>query len=274
MTEDYRPTTARGFEFGIATSALQKSIRRGDEAGAVTWATELDQGGFHAYLVDRLAITCSEDIGLAWPEGPAVIGALRTSYERHLSYKKGKTGFERLFVVHAALLLARAPKSGLRDIAIWATDAREDTMSELPDVALDWFTRAGRAMGRGWQHLFTQSSHLENRSPDPTLDKRTRARFWSRYLATEEKQAGHNMVGLRSRRSDRRSSCTYGPTTGIHRGTSRSNHLKPLQPVAMGMALRDVVDGSHTTAPLHDHEGRGVRVGQTWVVWELRGEGR
>ena len=141
--------TVRGFELGEVTSALQKAIRRADEEGALTWAVEIDQSGFGAMLWSRLTTITSEDVGLAWPEGPAVIEALYAAWKR-MKASKSRHHPERLQVIHAVLLLCRAPKSRLVNDAVWATYGHEQPLvDEIPDYALDSHTARGRAMGRG-----------------------------------------------------------------------------------------------------------------------------
>ncbi|WP_162941566.1 hypothetical protein [Desertimonas flava] len=142
--------TLRGFALGEVVSALQKAVRRGDVAQSVAWCAELDQSGFGNYAWKRLLIIMSEDIGPAWPEGPAVIAALRRSWDEYIEGAKGrKGGSERIFITHAAILLARAPKSRIVDEAIWATYGRPEPMfGEIPDEALGVFTQRGRSMGR------------------------------------------------------------------------------------------------------------------------------
>ena len=52
-----------GYKLGEVASALQKSIRRGDEPQALFWSTELDLSGYTEYAWKRLRIITSEDIG-------------------------------------------------------------------------------------------------------------------------------------------------------------------------------------------------------------------
>jgi len=59
--------TKIGYVLGEVVSALQKSIRRGDEEGALYWSLELSESSFGQYLWRRLLIIASEDIGLADP---------------------------------------------------------------------------------------------------------------------------------------------------------------------------------------------------------------
>lgn len=162
--------TVRGFEMGEVTSALQKAIRRGDEDGALTWAVEIDQSGFGAMLWSRLTVITSEDVGIAWPEGPAVIEALHQAWKR-MKVTKSRHHPERLQIVHAVLLLCRAPKSRICNDAVWATYGHEQPLaSEIPDYALDSHTARGRAMGRGED--FREGYMLVNESiPSPYYDR-------------------------------------------------------------------------------------------------------
>lgn len=161
MPTFFTQSTARGYQMGEVVSALQKSIRRGDEAQATWWAAELDQSGYAGYAWNRLQIICSEDVGPAWPEGPAVIGALHTMWEATAA-RKNQHRPERLFLTHAAMLLAQAPKSRRVDEAAWANYGTAGQYFDVPDYALDMHTARGRAMGRGEEHFDTEASVLVN----------------------------------------------------------------------------------------------------------------
>ncbi len=153
------PPTRRGYQLAEVVSALQKAIRRGQEREAVYWALEMDHG-FTAYAFRRLAVIASEDVGLAEPMMPAVIEALRRSWEREREHRKGARGA--LFLVHATLLLARAKKSRVVDNALVALD-NDRERREVPDEALDVHTKAGRALGRGWGFFVENSGLLADR---------------------------------------------------------------------------------------------------------------
>ena len=179
--------TMRGFELGEVVSALQKSVRRNDEKQAVQWAAEMDQSGFGSYLWNRLTIITSEDVGVGWPEGPAVIAALRKSYEDMVS-KGRRGGSERIFVIHAVMLLARAKKSRRVDVAIWSAYGNEKPeFPEIPDYALDWHTNRGRAMGRngsspeGLRHWLEEAARLENED-----ENATEADYMERFMSSDE----------------------------------------------------------------------------------------
>lgn len=156
------PPTRRNFAFDLVASSLQKCIRRGQEEAAVYWALELDASGYTAYAWRRLLVIVSEDVGLAWPEGPAVIHAL---HQNALTLEAGargrRQGVGRLQLVHAVLALSRARKSRIVDHALIAISA-DESVREIPGVAADKHTKRGRAMGRGLEHFFEEGSLLAN----------------------------------------------------------------------------------------------------------------
>jgi replication-associated recombination protein RarA len=166
------PVTFASFETpgaylcGEVTSALQKSIRRGLEEDALFWATELDLAGYGNYVWKRLRIIASEDVGLA---DPTVAATVRALYENWLEQRKNKddrSGAERLFLVHAVILLARAPKSRIVDHALMVMYEGDRARREIPDYALDKHTVRGRQMGRGHDHFFEVGAELANAGLD------------------------------------------------------------------------------------------------------------
>jgi replication-associated recombination protein RarA len=167
--------TPGGYRADEVTSALQKEIRRGNEREALFWATELDLAGYGAYAWRRLRIICSEDVGLADPMLPAVIHALHSTWldER----KKNKApGVGMLQLVHATLLLARAPKSRIVDNAanvMYAGDRAAMAMV-IPDFALDQHTARGRAMGRTEASHYDQSYGLVGQALDDPFEDEAR----------------------------------------------------------------------------------------------------
>jgi replication-associated recombination protein RarA len=133
----------------------------------------------------------TEDVGLADPHMPATIRALYQNWDSIRKRSKGPAtdartsrGPARLALVHAVLLLARAPKSRIVDHAsAWHTHLAEEGIrqKEIPDVALDKHTLAGKRRGRGFAHFFDESSLLADvetgellpapTMPDPYRDK-------------------------------------------------------------------------------------------------------
>lgn len=152
--------TAGGYNCAEVASALQKSLRRGLERDALFWATELDLSGFGEYVWKRLRIIASEDIGLA---APAVCVQIRTLYDNWRDQRKKddtKHAPERLFLVHAVILLARSAKSRSVDHALIVFYEGARTPREIPDFALDRPTGRGRAKHRGWAHFWAEGCQL------------------------------------------------------------------------------------------------------------------
>lgn len=179
------PPTRRGYAFDEAASALQKSIRRGQEDDAVYWALELADSGYTAYVWRRLLVITSEDVGLAEPTMPAMIHAL---HQAALTLEAGardrRQGVGRLQIVHAALALARARKSRIVDHALIVANA-DQTVREVPPAAIDKHTKRGRAMGRGWEDFWADGTLLadpetgeltaEGSLPDPYRERARQA---------------------------------------------------------------------------------------------------
>jgi replication-associated recombination protein RarA len=167
--------SAGGYLLGEVASALQKSIRRGLEDDALFWATELDISGFGEYAWKRLKIMASEDVGLADPLAAVAVQSLYQSWKEQRSKKDTKHEPERLFFVHAVLLLARARKSRMIDhalIAFYEAD-RASIRREVPDFALDKHTAAGRKLRRGHSHFWEEGARVENAAPlaDPYRER-------------------------------------------------------------------------------------------------------
>lgn len=177
--------TSRGYALGEVISALQKSIRRGDEGQATWWAAEMDRSGHSTHLWNRLEVVCSEDVGLGWPEGPAVIQALRQQWERTVA-KRNPHRPERLYVMHAVALLARAPKSRRMDEALWVNYGTEEAKYPIPDYALDMHTARGRQMGRGVEHFEAEAAKLEN---ELSLDDDPYGETYRAMFSTNEREA-------------------------------------------------------------------------------------
>lgn len=156
--------TMNGYSFDEATSAMQKAIRRGDERVALFFSAELDRSGFGEYVWKRLRIICSEDIGLAEPMMPAVIRALYESWRDQFKKRETRPA-ERMFLIHAVLLLVRARKSRIVDHAKMVAYL-SDELIEVPEYALDKHTLRGKRAGRGWDHFFAEAIRLEGEPED------------------------------------------------------------------------------------------------------------
>jgi replication-associated recombination protein RarA len=185
------PASARGHRQDEVVSSLQKSIRRGLEDDALYWAVELDESGWGEYCWSRLFTILSEDVGLA---APGLAAEVRALYENWISLRKRRRGrssgratsqgAERLPLIHATLLLARAPKSQIVvNATVWHDHLVRSGIRamEVPDVALDKHTLEGKIKGRSWDHFLEESSLLANRTtgelssepclPDPYTER-------------------------------------------------------------------------------------------------------
>jgi replication-associated recombination protein RarA len=153
--------TSRGYDFYELLSALQKDIRRGNEYQAMFWAAELES--FNSKMLwNRLQVIASEDIGVANPFAPLLIDVLERKYD---DAKKRNSGSYRLFLTHAVLFLARSRKSRIVDDllnVVYGEIQHEDKKLPIPDYALDMHTLAGKKMGRGFDHFFSEGNKLKN----------------------------------------------------------------------------------------------------------------
>jgi replication-associated recombination protein RarA len=157
--------TVNGHDQFEAVSALQKAIRRGQTDDAIYWAVDLDLSGFGQWVWTRLLIITSEDVGPAWLEGPAVI---RSLYESWKETRKRPNSPAAIFLVHAVIVLARAPKTRVVDHAGTVHYlAHPDLRREVPDEALDKHTRRGKQMGRGIDHFLDEAAKVTNRVEFP-----------------------------------------------------------------------------------------------------------
>jgi replication-associated recombination protein RarA len=154
-------TTPGGHRADEIASLLQKAIRRGEERLALYAVRELDLGGWPGYAWRRLRVVASEDVGLASTE---TVLAVRALFENWTAERKVKANplAASLFLTHATILLARAPKSRLVDDALTAIYQGPRPPLELPDWVADLHTRRGRALGRGLDHFYEHGAALAN----------------------------------------------------------------------------------------------------------------
>lgn len=178
-----RPTfaslpTPGGHLCGEVASALQKSIRRGEERDACYWASELDLAGYANYVWKRLRIVASEDVGLADPHAATVVRLLFENWReatKDMRARQGEHGPHRLFLMHAVLYLSRAPKSRIVDHMTMLMYRGERPAMEIPDHALDRHTKRGRQLGRGHAHFFDVAAKLAGESIEDAYRDEARA---------------------------------------------------------------------------------------------------
>lgn len=159
---DYKPMTPDGHTLSDVRSALQKSIRRGDERVASYCAWQMHER-YNKYLWKTLLVVSAEDCyGCVTKE----VLALRDA-EYECRKKDGKVS--PIFIAKAVTLLLRCEKSRDADyVACNLLDAEDVDISnyinvenpeplyDLPDYVYDCHTYKGRAMGKTRQD-FIQS---------------------------------------------------------------------------------------------------------------------
>jgi replication-associated recombination protein RarA len=164
--------TPGGYRNDEVTSALQKAIRRGEEADALFWATELELAGYGEYVWNRLRIISVEDVGVGEPEAVTQVAALYGFWTERVKKEKATKKNEgreippesRLYLILAVQVLSRAQKHRAVDTAYmtYYEGDRAAIAREVPDYALDGHTARGRKLGRGARFFLEVSSQLEN----------------------------------------------------------------------------------------------------------------
>lgn len=170
-------TSQGGFNLAELTSAFQKSIRRGEEENALYFGTELDISGYGEYAWKRMKIMASEDVGLAEPMAAVTVQSLYQSWKEQRTKKDTKHAPERLFFVHAILVLARARKSREVDnalVVMYEGDRGGELNREIPDYALDKHTQRGKQLKRGHSHFWEEGAKIENASGIDRYEDRAR----------------------------------------------------------------------------------------------------
>ena len=163
----FKPTTHSGYDLWQVRSAIQKTIRRGDEKQSYFWALEMCQS--HEDYFWRTLLTCvHEDIGLA---NPSLMTAIPACMNTYYHFRKKKGPFV-LVLANAILLCCRSPKSRLADefqLVVGQAKVKGTLTYPIPDYALDKHTREGRRMGRTFEHwmehgckLFPEAEDVEN----------------------------------------------------------------------------------------------------------------
>jgi putative ATPase len=108
-------------------SALQKSIRSSDVQAGLYWAVRLLEAGEEPrYVMRRLVVVASEDVGLAAPWVLPIVIAAKEAVE-YLGMPEG-----RYAIVQAVVVLASAPKSNACKAAYAAVAEEIDRSGALP----------------------------------------------------------------------------------------------------------------------------------------------
>jgi replication-associated recombination protein RarA len=142
---DYRnPKTINNYDLDCVVSALQKSVRRGQEELALFWMDEMIDSGYINYFWRRMSVIVVEDIGLANPFAVTVISSLYSLNEKFIKKKIN----EKLQCTMAVLYLCRSNKSHEVDHALDYLELRkqEGWRPEIPPEAIDKHTRLGKEL--------------------------------------------------------------------------------------------------------------------------------
>lgn len=144
-------------------SCLQKSIRGSDPDATAFYVARLLAAGELISLCRRLQVIASEDIGLAYPQAAAIVYACCQS-ALALGFPEAK-----IPLIHAALLLATAPKSNAAYLALSAAEA---DLAKGLGVTVPEHLRA--PLYRGYRYPHDYSAHYvpQQYLPDDLRDRR------------------------------------------------------------------------------------------------------
>lgn len=132
-------------------SALHKSIRGSDPDAALYWMCRMLEGGEDPlYIIRRLTVMASEDIGMADPNALVQVNAARHAFQL-VGSPEGEYA-----LAQAAVYLATAPKSNASYLAYKAArmDAREYGSLVPPKHILNAPTTLMKKMGYGESYLY------------------------------------------------------------------------------------------------------------------------
>jgi putative ATPase len=127
-------------------SAFIKSMRGSDPDAAVYWLARMLEAGEDArFIVRRMVIFASEDVGMADPGSLTVAVAAAHALE-HVGLPEAQ-----LNLAQAAVHLATAPKSNRTALAIWNARAavRDGALGEVPSHLRDAHYQGAAALGHG-----------------------------------------------------------------------------------------------------------------------------
>jgi putative ATPase len=127
-------------------SAFIKSMRGSDPDAAVYWLARMLEAGEDArFIVRRMVIFASEDVGLADPQSLLVAVAAAHALE-HVGLPEAQ-----LNLAQAVIHLATAPKSNRAALAIWNSRAevRDGAVGEVPAHLRDAHYQGAASLGHG-----------------------------------------------------------------------------------------------------------------------------
>ena len=142
---------------------LQKSIRGSDPDATAFYVAKMLSLGEMFPLIRRLQVIASEDIGLAYPQAAAIVRACCES-ARELGMPEA-----RIPLIHAALLLATAPKS---NSAYEALDAAAADVEAGKGVHIPVHLQSPLFKGYKYPHAYPNHYVEQQYLPDDLVGKR------------------------------------------------------------------------------------------------------
>jgi replication-associated recombination protein RarA len=155
--------TPYGHKIDITLSAMIKEMRRGKEIEAMYWAHQLAISGSRAekFMWESLMIFAVEDIGPANPQALSVVISSKEAYDQ---FEHGYDA-KYLFVANVVSNLSLSKKTrrveNLFALMLYRLRAGEEG-PEVPDYAIDFHLKSGKAIGRDLKHYYDEASKLVN----------------------------------------------------------------------------------------------------------------
>lgn len=156
-------------------SALHKSIRGSDPDAALYWMCRMLEGGEDPlFILRRLTVMASEDIGMADPQALLVVNAARHAFQL-VGSPEGDYA-----LAEAAIYLATAPKSNASYLAYKAARqaAREHGSLVPPSHILNAPTKMMKEMGYGLGYQYDHDAPDAFSGQDYFPEKMGRQRFY------------------------------------------------------------------------------------------------
>ncbi|MGF1543464.1 MAG: replication-associated recombination protein A [Parvularculaceae bacterium] len=183
-------------------SALQKSIRGSDVDAALYWAARmLVAGEDPRFLLRRLVVVASEDVGNAAPHALSLAVAARDAYE-FLGQPEGEIAIGQLVAY-----LGAAPKSNRAHMAVKAAKAaaRETAAAPPPPHALNAPTRLMKELGRTAGYVYDHDAADAFAGLDYFPEGLPRSEFYEPRDVGAEAAMAHRLNAWRAARAERTS---------------------------------------------------------------------
>jgi putative ATPase len=172
-------------------SAFIKSLRGSDPQAATYYLARMLEAGEDArFIVRRMVIFASEDIGLADPTALMIAVAAAQALE-HVGLPEAE-----LNLAHAAIHLATAPKSNRAALAIWRAraDIKNGAVGEVPAHLRDAHYQGAAVLGHGtgydYPHDDPRGWVPQQYLPDELVDKR----WYEPSPHGREREIGHRLA--------------------------------------------------------------------------------